>query len=116
MTLHKHLRDRHETIVETMVAMQDRAMAPAAEARQFVLGFVRLVEAAAGSDLGPRDEYLETVIPGLRASGFQLASTVDAMTRSAMALVTVVDPHYHRWIIDFCGDYSRRLIRMWGAV
>lgn len=115
MTLHEQLCDRHEVIVEAMLAMRDRGMAPLDEARQFVLGFVGLVEAAAHGDFGPRDEYLDVVIPGLRASGFELASAVDAMVRSAMALVTVVDPEYHRWIIAFCGDYSRRMVRKWGA-
>jgi hypothetical protein len=113
MPLYQHLKEHEDELLDEMMALRDRAMAPTEEARQFLLGFLRVVSSAARGDFEPRKEYLETVIPGVRASGFPFDATMDAMTRAAMGLVLGVDAKYRKWVTDFCADYVRRLVHGW---
>ncbi len=116
-TLTTALERGREAILATMVALSaQHPNVSVDEVRQFAAGFLHLVEAAASGDVGPRDEYLGVVIPGVRASGFPLDATLDAMVRVSMALTAAMDDEYHRWLADFCGDYTRRLIHAWQAV
>lgn len=113
-SLTDEIRARRAALVDAMVELSDRGLAtPPEEGRQFILGFVHLVESAAAGDTGPRDAYLNVVIPGVRAAGFPLDATLDSMTRVAMALCATLSPPHHRWLADFCGDYTRRLLRSW---
>ena len=100
-----------------MVALSPRhAGVSIDEVRQFATGFLHVVESAAAGDTSARDEYLGVVIPGVRASGFPLDATLDAMVRVSMALTAEIDAEYHRWLADFCGDYTRRLLHAWQGV
>lgn len=113
-SLTDEIRTRRDAVLDAMVELSDRSLpTPPNEVRQFILGFVRLVESAAAGDTGPRDEYLSVVIPGIRAAGFPLDATLDSMVRVAMALSSTLNPTHHRWLADFCGDYTRRLLRSW---
>jgi hypothetical protein len=115
-TLSTALERGREQVVATMVALSPHhASVSGDEVRQFAAGFLHLVEAAAAGDTTPRDEYLGVVIPGVRASGFPLDATLDAMVRVSMALVAETDPEHHRWLADFCGDYTCRLLRAWNG-
>ena len=116
MTLDQEIRTRRDALLDAMLGLGDRSLqAPPHEARQFALGFVQLVESAAAGDTGPRDAYLSVVIPGIRAAGFPLDATLDSMIRVSMALCAALSPVHHRWLADFCGDYTRRLLRAWEA-
>lgn len=113
-TIATALERGREQVLGTMVALSPRYPGVSVdEIRQFAAGFLHLVEAAAAGDTGPRDAYLGVVIPGVRASGFPLDATLDAMVRVSMALTAEVDAEYHAWLADFCGDYTRRLLRAW---
>jgi len=103
-----------ERIVTAMLELRDPAVAtPIAESRQFIVGFLHVVELAASGDTAPRDEYLGIVIPGVRASGFPLDATLDSMIRVSMVLAAEIPPAYLAWVVGFCGDYVRRLIHAW---
>jgi hypothetical protein len=114
MTLADEIRSKHDIIVAKMIALGDPSLTtPADEGRQFTVGFVHLVEAAAAGDTRPRDEYLAVVIPGVQASGFPLESILDSMVRVSMALTATLEAVHHTWLANFCGDYTRRLLRLW---
>ena len=114
MTVAEQIRQKRESIIESMLDLRDRSIETSlAESRQFLMGFVGLVEAAADGDYEPRDAYLGTVIPGVKGAGFPFDATLDSMVRVAMALTAVLGAEHHVWLADFCGDYTRRLMHAW---
>jgi hypothetical protein len=112
-SLETALAEAHDRLLATMIQLRNPSIGSLAEARQFLGGFLHLVEAAAAGDKGPRDEYLSAVIPGVRAFGFPFDKTLDALVRAALALTAVLEPVHHAWVADFCGDYTRRLSHAW---
>lgn len=84
------------------------------DVQQLATGFLSVMDAAAAGDVRLRDTYLATVIPGVRAAGIPLATTLEAMTRVVVAVVSCMPAQHCPWIADFCGDYTARLVRAWG--
>ena len=112
--LKEEIATQRGSIVEAMLDFRDLSVpTPIQDARQFILGFLHVVEHAAEGDLETRDEYLFAVIPGLRDSGFPLDATLESMIRVSMVLATGVRPEHRHWVVDFCGDYVRRLAYAW---
>lgn len=108
------LSQRRADIVEAVFALRDRkAPVTRTDIDQLANGFLHLMAAAAAGDLALRDEYLRTVIPGLRAAGISFATTLEAMTRVSIAVVTCMPREHHAWLADFCGDYTARLVTAW---
>jgi hypothetical protein len=102
--------------IDAVVALRNPAYPIAvslAEARQFASGFLHLIESAALGDVTARDEYLASVVPGLRESGFPFDAVLDAMIGAVVALAASLEPFHHAWLADFCGDYTARLVRAW---
>lgn|GEM_PF-4990853 len=99
-----------------MMLTADRSLpTPEAEVQQFMVGFVSVMEAAASGDLGPRDEYLESVLPAIQAAGISLAITVCAMPRLSTAVGCVLGREHVAWVADFIGSYTEKLLSVWGA-
>jgi hypothetical protein len=112
--LHAALVESRARLVQSMVTLRDPTLDMSVEeARQFSAGFVHLVESAALGDLRPRDEYLAAVIPGIKTTGFPFDSTLDAMVRVSMVLTAEMPPEHRPWLVEFCGDYVRRLVHAW---
>lgn len=112
--LTESLAAKHDVLVELMMHTHNRKLGtPESEVRQFIEGFVSVMTAAAGGDLGPRDEYLASVIPAIRDGGMPLGFVIDGMIRVAMGTAAVIDREHQRWITDFCADYAQEIIRLW---
>jgi hypothetical protein len=106
---------KRDELIELMVALVRPQMMerPEDERRQLITGFVHLVEAAARGDLRPRDEYLEMVIPGTKAHGFGQGDVVGMMVQTSMALAAVISRESLPWCVQFCRDYTVKLIAIW---
>ena len=111
----EEIAERREELTELMLALvRPKTMErPAEERRQFIVGFLGLTEAAARGDLRPRDEYLEMVIPGTKAAGFGHGDVVGTMVQAAMVLAAVVSRESLPWCVQFCRDYTVKLIAIW---
>ncbi|MFT3921925.1 MAG: hypothetical protein QM778_05270 [Myxococcales bacterium] len=114
MDIVKAIADRRTELIDIMVATADRSLpTPESEVRQFMVGFVTLLEAAAAGNMNPRDEYLETVIPAVRDGGISLAYVMSAMPRLAVALGTVLGREHAPWIANFLGEYTTHMLTVW---
>lgn len=110
------IQANYDDLVETMMATTNQdAGTSESDRRQFIAGYVHILAAASREDLGPRDEYLATVIPAIRDGGMPLAVVMDGMVRVATAAGAVLGPKHAKWLSDFQGDYICRILTMWAA-
>ncbi len=114
MTAQDAISANRNQLIEAMLATANRDIGtPESGVRQFIVGFVGVLEAAAGGDHGPRDEYLAAVIPALRSGGMPLPTVVDGLLRVSMASSAVLPREHLDWVVSFCSDYSRRMLELW---
>ncbi len=110
------IAEKHDDLVELMVQTANRDLGTSeAEIRQFAQGFVGVMQAAAGGDLEPRNEYLASVIPAIREAGMERDDVLDSMVRVAMAASCLLSREHLAWVTDFCTQYTRDLLRIWEA-
>jgi hypothetical protein len=110
------ITQNREALINAIIATADPDLGFAAEeVRQLVVGFVRLLEAAAQGDFVPRDEYISAVAPGLRAGGVPVSAAAAGAVRIAAAAAVVLGPAHLDWLAEFCADYTQRLIFAWSA-
>jgi hypothetical protein len=116
MDIAKAIAGRRDELIACMMETADRTLpTPEAEVRQFFVGFVSLMRAAAEGDLGPRDDYLETVVPAIREGGISLAYVIGAMPRLATACGCVLGRAHAPWVAEFTADYTQKLLAAWGT-
>jgi hypothetical protein len=110
------LQTKHDALIQAMIGATV-ALPGVAEAdrRQFVAGYLDVLEQAAKGDYGPRDEYLTTVIPGIREAGMSLEDVLAQMAGVAMAIAATVLPAHLAWHVSFTRDYVERLAKGWGG-
>ena len=84
-----------------------------AEAEQMVAGYVYLLEQAAAGNPAPRDEYLATVIPGVKQAGMPLGYIARVLVTLDLALAPLVSEQNRAWITEYCADYADRLVQAW---
>jgi hypothetical protein len=114
MSISTAIAEHRSALISCLLETADRSLpTPEAEVRQFLVGFVALMQAAAEGDLGPRDEYLESVIPAVRESGISLGYVVGAMPRLATAIGCVLGREHAPWVANFTADYTLRLLALW---
>jgi hypothetical protein len=114
MTPSEAISEHRAELIETMLSTADRSIGtPESAVKQFIVGFVGLLEAAAAGNNEPRDEYLASVIPALRGGGMPLVIVIDGMTRVSMAASAVLPREQLPWLASFCSDYTRRLLELW---
>lgn len=114
MIVKEAIAEHRTQLIETMMGIADRNLGtPESGVRQFIVGFVGVMEASAGGDDGPREEYLGAVIPALRGGGMPLITVVDGLLRVAMAASAVLPREHLEWLVRFCSDYSRRMLELW---
>ena len=115
MSVSAAIAQHRAALISCMMETADKSLpTPEPEVRQFMVGFVALMQAAAEGDLGPRDEYLESVIPAIREGGITLGFVVGAMPRLAAAIGCVLGPEHVAWVANFTADYTLRLMEVWG--
>ena len=112
--LQTELETKREQFLQAML----RATVPLegvseADRRQFVAGYLDLIVHAAHGDLGPRDAYLEGVIPGIKGAGMPFDYVLSAMAGVAMAVASVAAPEHLAWHVEFTRDYVALLARQW---
>jgi hypothetical protein len=83
------------------------------EVRQFLKGFLHVIEQGARGDTGPRDEYLATVIPATKHAGIPLPTVMKILVSVSSALVAAFSTENRRWLIDYLSDYAARLVTTW---
>ncbi len=114
MSVSLAIAEHRAALIACMIETSDRTLTtPESEVRQFMVGFVALMQAAADGDLGPRDEYLESVIPAVRDSGITLDFVIGAMPRLATALGCVLGRKHAPWVANFTADYTNKLLAVW---
>lgn len=113
MSISQAIAARRQALVDTMIDANDPETGTEEGTRQFIVGYVQLLSAAADGDMGPRDEYLETVIPAIRDGGMPLGVVMDGMVRVATVAGAVLGAEHVRWLADFQGEYTKKIIEMW---
>jgi hypothetical protein len=115
MTIAEAIEANTDRLVATMMRTAKEGASSEADTRQFIVGFVHILGAAARNDFGPRDEYLESVIPAIRDGGMPLDIVMDGMVRVATSAGVVLGEEHAKWLSDFQGDYTAKIIALWGA-
>lgn len=83
------------------------------ETKQFLHGFLYLIEACARGDEGPRTDYLELVIPSVKASGMTLGYVMRALVVLQVQLGIMTAAENRDWHLKFAGDYAERVVEAW---
>jgi hypothetical protein len=109
----RELESGHERVVQAMLRAAGPLPLPEADRRQFVVGFLNLIESAAAGDLAPRDEYLHTVIPGVKASGMTLPFVVSNLCAVMFGLASAASDATLDWYAAFGRDYAARMVTAW---
>ena len=112
MSITDALETHRDELVEALLqVIQGDGDSP--EVRQFAVGWYALMAASAAGDNGPRDEYLASVVPPLRESGFPFEQMVTGLVGMAAAAGTVLGPTHARWLSSFFAEYARELFKWW---
>jgi len=87
---------------------------PMTERRQFAAGYLDTIQASAKGDNGPRDEYLATVIPGLKTTGTMgLGAILGHLIRIQMIIAAEIANENLSWHTDFAHEYTNLLVAEW---
>ena len=86
---------------------------PATHIDQFINGYLAVIESALQGDLGPRDEYLNLVIPPLKQSKMPLGYIIGSLVGVNAALSAVVAPEHSSWYVYFLSTYADKLCQVW---
>ena len=114
MGLTEELDARRDEIIELMIRANGQADEDATgQFRQVTVGYYTILRSAAAGDFGPRDEYLSTVIPALRESGMPLSVIITGLVRLVVATGAALGAEHARWLCEFLGDYTGRILAIW---
>ncbi len=117
--LAQYLTEHSDALVAALLAhgVKTSADAPASleEQQQFYYGWTKVLEAGARGELGPRDEYIAMIVPGLRAAGLPASSLADGMVRIAAVVGRHLPQEHFDWALEFVSDYTIALFRAWEA-
>lgn len=86
---------------------------PTEHSDQFINGYLAVISSALQGDLGPRDEYLESVIPPLKANQMPLGYIVGSLAGVNAALVAEIDREHFSWYSLFLSAYADKLCQIW---
>lgn len=115
MNISQAIAARRQALVDTMILANNPETGNEEGTRQFIVGYVHILGAAADGDMGPRDEYLGTVIPAIRDGGMPLSVVMDGMVRVATVAGALLGADHARWLADFQGEYTKRIIDIWST-
>jgi hypothetical protein len=114
MSIGDLVTSKRESLFEVMMATADRNLGtPDSAIRQFLWGFINILEGSAHGDHGPRDLYLSSVIPALRDGAMPFSVVLASMVRVSSATACVLGPEHVQWVSDYCADYTLRLMALW---
>jgi len=107
---------KRERLFEAMMETADTSLGtPEPAVRQFVWGFINVLESSARDDHSARDIYLSSVIPALRGGALPFAVVIASMLRVTAAAACVLGPEHMQWVSNYCADYTTRLVTLWQA-
>src|SRR5688572_20871476 len=101
-----------ESLREAILASTLEHVAPThpgqsdAERRQFMAAYLHLMCRMAEGDPGPRDDYLASVIPGLKTAGMPLAMLVGYLAKVDVIVAAHVGPQHLGWHAAFAQSYA----------
>lgn len=114
MNVTEEIATRRGELVAALLRVSPRAPGLSeAEAEQMVAGYVHLMEQSAAQNFGPREEYLATVIPGVKQAGMPLGYIIRVLVHIDMELSHLVSGDNRAWFAEYCADYAERLINAW---
>lgn len=114
MNIVEEIASRKGEIIAELLRVAPRAPGVSdADAEQMVAGYVHLMEQSALQNFGPREDYLATVIPGVKQAGMPLGYIVRVLVALDMALMPLVSADNRPWLVDYCADYADRLVNAW---
>jgi hypothetical protein len=114
MTFAEEIERRREELIAKLVEVAPPAPGVSeAESTQMIAGYLHLLSAASRGDTKPRDEYLSTVIPGVKQAGMKLGYIVRVLVKLDLTLVQLISPDHRPWMTNHCADYAERLASAW---
>lgn len=113
MSLTDALSSKREEITNLIRRTHASVGTEQSDLQQLLTGYLTMLTAAANGDYGPREQYLDAVIPALRESGISLADVIAGVVRFAMATATVLGPDHAEWLCSFHADHVTRIVQMW---
>lgn len=114
MSIADVVQRKRERMFEVMWATAERTPGvPDGAVRQFICGFINVLESSARGDHSARDIYLTSVIPALKQRSVPLDAILGAMLRVTAAAACVLGPEHVAWISEYCADYTQRLLARW---
>jgi hypothetical protein len=114
MSIADLVTSKRESLFEVMMTTADQTLGtPESAVRQFIWGFINVLEASAHGDHGPRDLYLSSVIPALQEGPMPFSVVLASMVRISTAAACVLGPEHVKWVSDYCADYTLRLMALW---
>jgi hypothetical protein len=114
MNVSEEIAARRGEFIAELVRVAPRAPGITdAEAEQMVAGYVHLMEQSAAGNFAPREEYLATVIPGVKQAGMSLGYIMRVLVSIDMGLSPLVSVANRAWFTDYCADYAERLVNAW---
>ena len=114
MSVAEAIASQRERLFEVMLSTADRSLqTPDHAVKQFISGFIAVLESAARGDDSTRDLYLNSVIPALREGTMPFSVILTAMLRVTAAAACVLGPEHVTWVANYCADYMARLVSVW---
>lgn len=114
MSIAEAIASKRERLFEVMLATIDPTLeTPDFAVKQFINGFISVLESAARGDDSTRDLYLAAVIPALREGTMPFSAIMSSMLRVTAAAACVLGPEHIHWVANYCGDYVTRLVKLW---
>jgi hypothetical protein len=115
MSIADAVTSKRERLFETMMMTADSSLGtPETAVKQFIWGFINVLEASARGDHSARDLYLTAVIPALRDGPLPFEAIIGGMLRVTAAAACVLGPEHVQWVTEYCADYTGRLMAVWG--
>lgn len=114
MSIAEAIASKRERLFEVMLATTDPTLqTPEFAVKQFIQGFIAVLESAAQGDDSTRDLYLNSVIPALREGTMPFSIILTSMLRVTAAAASVLGPEHVIWVANYCADYTGRLVSVW---
>jgi hypothetical protein len=114
-TLQEFQQKRSEIFNAMLAALNTHQQKiPPEQASQFITARVAVIESALQGNLTARDEYLTTIVPGLKAGGlFSWSLASEVLTSMDAALLQLISLENAPWYATFFAEYTEKFYQIW---